>query len=499
MYIRFRVKPFLLKYMRRIITIFLVVISQIAFAKTVIIGSGKGVVSKVNMNGLEPGDILAITPGKYAGGNFSDLKGISIINNNGLVTFNGKVELSGNADLTISGTGDSASFYGFYFARGGFTITKKCVGLRIYNCEARNISRFVDASENQLTLTYTGDTSTILMRRVAIANIKLNKCGVLFCGSFGLPHDLHNVVDSIAVFNVTYDSTNEEGMVVFGANIYRFDFHDIRIHEIPVYNNHDLGMFSVYGGNGQVHNVYRNGGWGWLCRMFGGSIDSVRDIWVYNNIDINSTGYGTADIRVESGQWGPSKFFTGVNIHIVNNTSGNKEDRMNYTTAVALIPKLEQGYTCEIKNNLSFNNQNPGRSGTGFEYWNIASALDTGGNFYFISAKAAGLKDSIDCYLLPESQAVDQGVSVSFVHDDIEGLSRPRGRAYDVGARESAFTSKAVSEAETKIVWEDKKEYFMLLALLVVILLGVFVLRKMRAENRARSGHRYSDRHNVKR
>src|ERR1700750_895910 len=131
MYIRFRVKPFLLKYMRRIIAIFLVLISQIAFAKTVIIGSGKGVVSKVNMTGLEPGDILAITPGKYAGGLFSDLKGITIINNNGLVTFNGKVELSGNTDLTISGTGDGANSYGFYFARGGFTIIKKCVGLRI--------------------------------------------------------------------------------------------------------------------------------------------------------------------------------------------------------------------------------------------------------------------------------------------------------------------------------------------------------------------------------
>ena len=91
-------------------------------------------------------------------------------------------------------------------------------------CEARNVHRFVDASENQVVLVYTGDTSTILLHRVAIANIKMNNCGNLFCGSFGLPHDLHNVIDSIAIFNATYDSTNEEGMVVFGANIYRFNF-----------------------------------------------------------------------------------------------------------------------------------------------------------------------------------------------------------------------------------------------------------------------------------
>ena len=163
-------------------------------------------------------------------------------------------------------------------------------------------------------------------------------------------------------------------------------------------------MFSVYGGNGQVHNVYRNGGWGWLCRMFGASIgDSVRDIWVYNNIDLRSTGYGTADIRVEAAQWKDSKLFKGVNVHIVNNTSGYKKDIMNYTTAVALIPNFNLGYTCEIKNNLSFNNQNPGRSGTGYEYWNVANRPDTGGNFYFPSAAAAGLKDSINCYLTAES------------------------------------------------------------------------------------------------
>ena len=202
--------------------------------------------------------------------------------------------------LLISGTGDSSINYGFNFTGGGgFTIKQKCIGLRIYNCEARDISRLVDLSENQVTLIYTGDTSTILLSRVAIANIKMNNCGNLFCGSFELASDLHNVVDSLAIFNVTYDSTNEEGIVVFGANFYRYNFHDIRIHEAPAYNNRDIGLFSVYGGNGQIHNVYRQGGWGWLCRLFGASIgDSVRDIWIYNNIDLGSTCYGTADVRV---------------------------------------------------------------------------------------------------------------------------------------------------------------------------------------------------------
>ncbi|MBS1597181.1 MAG: hypothetical protein JST75_03075 [Bacteroidetes bacterium] len=452
------------------------------------------------MTGLEPGDVLAVQSGRYSGGIFSNLNGITIINNGGLVTFAGKVELSGNTDITISGKGDSKITYGFYFTDGGFAITKRSVGLRIYNCQARDVHRFVDASENQTTLIYTGDTSSILLQRVAIANIKLNNCGTLLCGSFGMPHDLHNVIDSVAIFNATYDSTNEEGMVVFGANIYRFDFHDIRIHEIPVYNNHDIGMFSVYGGNGQVHNIYRKGGWGWLCRMYGGSLgDIVRDIWIYNNIDLASTCYGTADIRVEAAQWGNSKFFKGVNIHIINNTSGDKKDNLNYTTAVALIPNLEPGYSCEIKNNLSFNNQNPGRSGTGFEYWNISNPPDTGGNLYFSSASAAGLKDSINCYLLPESAAVDQGLTIGHIRSDIEGLPRPQGNAFDVGARESSFTAVAFSGFSSLLSWENKKKYLTLGAILIIILAGIFVLRKMRTENSNKTGHRYSSRHNVKR
>jgi hypothetical protein len=42
-------------------------------AKTVVIGSGSGFLSVPNMNGLNPGDVLAINPGKYAGGAFNNL------------------------------------------------------------------------------------------------------------------------------------------------------------------------------------------------------------------------------------------------------------------------------------------------------------------------------------------------------------------------------------------------------------------------------------------
>ena len=487
-----------MNWMRKILTIFLFFICNAALAKTVIIGNGKGIVSKTNMNGLQPGDVLAITPGKYGGGNFSNLYGISIINNGGLVTFTGKVDLGADNDLLISGTGDGSIFYGFKFTGGGFTIKERCSGLRIYNCEARDISRLVDLSENQVTLTYTGDTSTILLNHVAIANIKMNNCGNLFCGSFGLAFDLHNVVDSLAIFNVTYDSTNEEGMVVFGANLYRYDFHDIIIHEAPVYNNRDVGMFSVYGGNGQIHNVYRKGGWGWLCRLFGASIgDTVRDIWIYNNIDLGSTCYGTAEVRCEFSQWKNSKLFKGVNIHIVNNTSGNKKDVINYTTAVALIPNIELGYSCEIKNNLSFNNQLPGRSGNGFEYWNVNNPPDTAKNFYFANYKDAGLKDTINCYLLPESPLIDQGVPIAHINKDIEGNPRPFGNAFDVGAREFAGPGNTSGKTSTPLV--IRKSYIILFVFILAVIITTLIIKKILSGNGKKKVVQYTTRRNVKR
>ena len=446
------------------------------------------------MNGLEPGDILAITPGEYTAGNFSHLHGITIINNGGQVTFTGKINLAANTDIIFSGTGDKSIQYGFSFTSGGFIISEKCSRLRIYNCRASGISRLVDLSENQVTLIYTGDTASVLLSRVTIANIKMNNCGNLFCGSFASAYDRHNVVDSLAIFNITYDSTNEEGVVVFGSNFYRFNFHDIVIHESPVYNNHDVGMFSVYGGNGQVHNVYRRGGWGWLCRIFGASIgDSIGDIWIYNNIDLNSTCYGTAEVRCDAAQWGNTKLLKGVNIHIVNNTAGNKKDQLHYTTAVALIPNIELGYYCEIKNNLSFNNQNPGKSGTGFEYWNPANPPDTANNFYFDNYNVAGLKDTINCYPKAESPIIDAGTTITHIREDIEGISRPRGNAFDIGAREYPGTALIQSTAG------NKKKYILISIIIFALVIGGVIIRNWVSGNRKKKAVLYTNRRHAKR
>jgi len=64
-----------------IFSLFLLLFSvSVVKAKTVVIGAGFGYVSVQNMNGLNPGDVLAITTGTYTGGSFANLTGITITN-----------------------------------------------------------------------------------------------------------------------------------------------------------------------------------------------------------------------------------------------------------------------------------------------------------------------------------------------------------------------------------------------------------------------------------
>jgi len=273
-------------------------------AKTVVIGSGSGNVSQTSMSGLNPGDVLAITPGTYNGGSFTNLSGITIINNGGLVTFTGLIRLSADVNVTFSGTGNSTIQYGFSFAGSGFTINSRCTGMRFYNFVCVNTGRFVDASENQALLTYTGAQSSILFQNVSIANIKMSNSGSLICGPFGHASNLHNYIDSIAAWNIIYNIGASDGRVITGGCMFRFDFHDMNIKEAPVTNFGDQGLIFIYGGSGQVHNVYRSGGWGWLVRIFGASLATYpNDVWVYNNIDLNGTCYGTAEVRCEAAEW----------------------------------------------------------------------------------------------------------------------------------------------------------------------------------------------------
>src|SRR5450631_2053326 len=67
-------------YMKIVFTISFLIFCLSVYSHTVIVGTGSGAVIQEDMQGLKPGDTLAIRSGMYEiGGSFSRLEGITII------------------------------------------------------------------------------------------------------------------------------------------------------------------------------------------------------------------------------------------------------------------------------------------------------------------------------------------------------------------------------------------------------------------------------------
>src|SRR5450755_3615135 len=289
-------------------------------AKTVVIGGGFGLVSATSMNGLNPGDVLAITPGTYTGGSFVNLNGITITNNGGAVIFTGTVVLN-----TLVG----CTFSGFQFINvPGISIrwqgnSRRCTESNIYfnNC-AGSVNDAQD--QNQ----YTGDTSSLKLYLVTFDSLTLYQSGLLMQASFG--NTVSNIcfVDSIIFSRIKIDSTTSNGTEVRGV-FFRLNAHDWKVTYKGINTVlGDVGIFQMVG-NGSFHDIYRIGGRGYILRLWNSGLGSLGKSYFYNNIDLNSTVYGTIGTEeITPDQF--TKYCTGGNTYVYNNTSGNKDDNINY-------------------------------------------------------------------------------------------------------------------------------------------------------------------------
>jgi len=410
-----------------------------ADGKTVVIGNGSGFVSKISMDGLEAGDVLAIAPGSYSGGEFSNLKNISIINNNGLVIFTGTVSLNALTNTIISGTGAKNIFYGIQFSsfsKNAFATRGNFYGLRIYNCEFLHVDgNILDVSDNGAV--YTGDTSSIKLYKATLANLRLSGCGILLQGFYGTPEKLTDVIDSISIYNIKIDSTLTNGQEVAAGGIYRMDIHDWKINGYNINKNStgDIGMIHT-SGNGRVYNIYRHGGRGYIWRQWNIGLNGVGESYIYNVIDLATNAYGFIDTRIDNTYFtGGDKvpFTTGGNMHIFNNTIGNKTDD-HYVTPVVILGG-QYGYKTEVRNNLAFNIKGFMMNNNSGSEFNQA---DSSTNLIFNSSQILDvLSDTIYCLIRhKKSPVVDKGTNIPFIKTDIGGVPRPHGDAFDIGARE---------------------------------------------------------------
>ncbi|MDP4131787.1 MAG: choice-of-anchor Q domain-containing protein, partial [Bacteroidota bacterium] len=425
----------------------LLFVFQEALSNTFYIGTGSGAVIKKDMNGLHPGDTLAILSGHYEkGGSFSNLKYITIINSGGALYFGQSVYIGNLTHVTICGAGFAGLKYGIRFENmkgNAFFLEAPCNHLSISFCEYRNLDgNALDASH--FFTSYNGDTATMALYKTTISDQKLIHSGALFVGSWASTTSFQNVVDSIAFLKIIVDSTGSDVCQVLGQSIYRMLASDWRITGPCPNGKHDAGIFQMTG-NGTLRNIYRRGGFGYLWRIWNVGLNGRANSYMYNCIDLSTDAYGTIDTRISAGDTTTGNsvpFCRGGNMHVLNNTTGNKRNATHYVSVLVVAGQFysQNGYSLEVRNNLSFNNitdnANPLiKQNTGDQL------TDTSNNIYTKDPITSGiLSDTVDCRLNPSGSAIDQAVPEPFIKTDIEGIPRPAGEASDIGARESPGT-----------------------------------------------------------
>ena len=281
-----------------------------------------------------------------------------------------------------------------------------------------------DANDNNI---YNGDTSTLKLYICTFDSLTLFSSSVVLRGSWGDAKDQKCYMDSIIFSRIKVDSTLGDGTEVAGV-IFRLHAHDWKeTFKGVITQGGDKGMFMIYG-NGSFHNIYRTGGRGYILRVWDLGLKVPGNTYYYNNIDLNTTQYGSLDTKIDQTQFTP--YVTGGNCFIFNNTVGNKEEHIGYWSSIAVVGYYPSPWVCQVRNNLGFNLQTNGKPPIAANQSNGSWKSDTSNNMYF--NKPDSVIDPVTGVPFANSPVLGKGLTLNLVQDDY--YHNPRTGAYDIGA-----------------------------------------------------------------
>jgi hypothetical protein len=221
-------------------------------------------------------------------------------------------------------------------------------------------------------------------------------------------------------------------------------------YNVRIYNNvvHDLQKlaFGVDAWQHYTHDVEYFGNVAYNCKYGivisserGGQVENVN---VYNNISYNNTRAGLAIPH-----WSGTTDGLKKNVQFINNTS--------YNNGYGFLNQSSLSENVVVRNNIFSQN------GTNISIVSGAVAQTTVDHNLFHGAGGSGGDDPVigdplfvnasgaDFHLQIDSPAIDAGSSLNAPNTDFDGIPRPQGAGYDIGAYEYASVTLMARARET--------------------------------------------------
>lgn len=262
------------------------------------------------------------------------------------------------------------------------------------------------------------------------------------------------MIDGIKMYNNIVDSTGWDGIQVSSAiNAEIFD------NRVTNYGTANMGsqQAGIILGSKSIGKVYNN----FVANGTGQGIvlTGYKTNWVYNNVIVNAGWDGTGvrqDAVAIDDRPMPYDKYVGLKIYIFNNTIVNPGRNPI---------QLYNSYGTMDKGSLIYNNLlvKPNNSSPyGNKYMGIDGnlSIDSSHNLYLATIEEAKFVNptALDFHLNSNSSAVDGGLDASSygIIKDIDGLSRPQGAAFDIGAYEYNFGTPPQNQAPTADAGKDQ-------------------------------------------
>jgi len=425
-----------------------------ASAKNIDIGKGSGSLVINAMGGsldIAEGDTLTIATGTYSEATFVHLKNVTIVPAEGGVIMKGAISIGDDTNVTFDGTVLSGEKYpyGFVFSGPSFAFTPatnlspRVVGntqnVTIKGILCQNNAGLINGAN--VGLVYDGTPATALYYNLAADTVKLTGAAVVYLGTYAQINAFQdvNIGMTLKNFIVVNDGTGAV-QKVNGRGIYNMVADHWVITGPTKTWTGDMGVFYVEG-NCTLKNIYRNGGWGWLMRIFNCSLYTPSTSYVYNCIDVNTVSYGTIETRVTA-DFSKSIPLVGNDMKIYNVTSGNKGNVTKWTSNLCIglgnsdhATPTPHIYETDIVNCLAFNN-------TTLDHNSLYEDASDGPKIMVKSNNVTIEGPLPDGYLADtekfypannkDNPLIGKGKVVPETATDIYG--NPRGDSYDIGA-----------------------------------------------------------------